>query len=380
MAHATRTTVRAGALLGAAAAGLWAALLPRVLKWGATDDEVVRPLPGDQLVDNPMYVTTRAITVAAPAAAVWPWLVQLGQNRGGFYSYDFFENVFRLDIHNADRVHDEWQGLRVGEDFVTLDPDGAMKLTIAVMGLSAPSSSWPARPGSRHRSRATSSAASSRSAGASIWSRWTNGRPGCSSGRAPRGPTPRRPSSPSPCSSSPCTSLWRNACCAASASARRRRPRSRSDPGREILRLAGASPCLPRGRLAGRPPPGAPSRQYGVFRQQRRRARLFRTLAPRRRPRSPRHRGLRAHRSVAGGLVGARRRPGGGARRPPRRGDLRRDGSERRGRRSAAHCAPGSRTCHRGDRRQLRRAAGARRARTHRPRQGPRHSGHGRGA
>ena len=133
MAHVARTTARAGALLGAAAVGAWAALLPRTLKWGATDDEVVRPMPGDQLVDNPMYVTTRAITVAAPAAAVWPWLVQLGQNRGGFYSYDFFENVFRLDIHNADRVHEEWQGLRVGEDFVTLDPDGAMKLTIAVM-------------------------------------------------------------------------------------------------------------------------------------------------------------------------------------------------------------------------------------------------------
>jgi len=133
MAHAARTTARAGALLGAVAVGAWAALLPRVLKWGATDDEVVRPMPGDQLVDNPMYVTTRAITVAAPAAAVWPWLVQIGQNRGGFYSYDFFENVFRLDIHNADRIHEEWQAVRAGEDFVTLDPDGAMKLTIAVM-------------------------------------------------------------------------------------------------------------------------------------------------------------------------------------------------------------------------------------------------------
>ncbi len=133
MAHASRTTARAGALLGAAAVGAWAAFLPRVLKWGATDDEVVRPLPGDLLVDNPMYVTTRAITVAAPAAAVWPWLVQLGQNRGGFYSYDFFENLFRLDIHNADRIHEEWQDLRLGEDFVALDSAGMMKMTIAVM-------------------------------------------------------------------------------------------------------------------------------------------------------------------------------------------------------------------------------------------------------
>jgi len=133
MAHAVRTTAKAGALLGAAAVGAWAALLPRVLKWGATDDEVVRPMLGDQLVDNPMYVTTRAVTVAAPAAAVWPWLVQIGQNRGGFYSYDRLENLAGLNIHSADEIHPDWQDLRAGEDFVTLDPDGVMKMTIVTL-------------------------------------------------------------------------------------------------------------------------------------------------------------------------------------------------------------------------------------------------------
>ena len=52
-------------------------------------------------------MTTRAITVQAPAEDVFPWLVQLGQNRGGLYAYDALENLFRLDIHSADRIHPE---------------------------------------------------------------------------------------------------------------------------------------------------------------------------------------------------------------------------------------------------------------------------------
>ena len=120
---------------GAAAAGVgaWAALRPRALAWGATCDEVVRPLPGDDLVAYPLYVTTRAITVGAPAAAVWPWLVQLGQNRGGFYTYDVLENLVGLDVHSVDAIRPEWQDLHAGEDYVTLDPDEHMKMTIAVL-------------------------------------------------------------------------------------------------------------------------------------------------------------------------------------------------------------------------------------------------------
>jgi len=106
---------------------------PRTLAWGATCDEVVRSLPGDDLVANPLYVTTRAISVKAPAAAVWPWLVQLGQNRGGFYTYDVLENLMGLDIHSAAAIRPEWQDLHAGEDYVTLDPDEYMKMTIAVL-------------------------------------------------------------------------------------------------------------------------------------------------------------------------------------------------------------------------------------------------------
>ena len=121
----------AGAVLAGAA--VWTALRPRVQTWGATAEEARRPLPGDELIAAPLYVTTRGITVHAPAAAVWPWLVQLGQNRGGFYSYDILENLMGLDIHNADVIHPEWQDLKPGEDYLTLDPEATMKMTIAVM-------------------------------------------------------------------------------------------------------------------------------------------------------------------------------------------------------------------------------------------------------
>jgi hypothetical protein len=133
MKHGLRTTMLVGAGTAAAGAGVWAAVRPRTLAWGASCDEVIRPLPGDDLVANPLYVTTRAITVRAPAAAVWPWLVQLGQNRGGFYTYDVVENLMGLDIHSADSIHPEWQDLHAGEDYVTLDPDESMKMTIAVL-------------------------------------------------------------------------------------------------------------------------------------------------------------------------------------------------------------------------------------------------------
>jgi hypothetical protein len=133
MARGLRKMVLVGAVAAAAGVGVRAALRARTLAWGATCDEVVRPLPGDNLVANPLYATTRAITVSAPAAAVWPWLVQLGQNRGGFYTYDVLENLMGLDIHSADSIRPQWQDLRAGEDYVTLDPDGHMRMTIAVL-------------------------------------------------------------------------------------------------------------------------------------------------------------------------------------------------------------------------------------------------------
>lgn len=125
----TRRSLLAGAVLAGSAAGAWSRVRPRLMAWGASWDEVVRPLPGDDIVDNPVYVTTRAITVVASPAAVWPWLVQLGQNRGGFYSYDWLENLAGLDIHSADAIHTEWQQPKASADYITLDPGGEMKMT-----------------------------------------------------------------------------------------------------------------------------------------------------------------------------------------------------------------------------------------------------------
>lgn len=105
-------------------------VLPRLRRWGATRDEASRPLPGDDLIPEPLHATTHAITVQAPAEAVFPWLVQIGQNRGGFYSYDFLENLLRLDIHSAGSIRPEWQDLTPGSDYMSLDPDETMKLTI----------------------------------------------------------------------------------------------------------------------------------------------------------------------------------------------------------------------------------------------------------
>lgn len=92
------------------------ALRPWHLTWGATEAELGMMLPGDGLA--PRVAATHAVTIDAPASAVWPWLVQMGQDRGGFYSYTAIENyLLGAGIHNADRIRPEWQELREG-DFV----------------------------------------------------------------------------------------------------------------------------------------------------------------------------------------------------------------------------------------------------------------------
>jgi hypothetical protein len=128
-----RQIATAAVTLEALGAAWWFVALPRLRRWGASDDETTRALPGDDLIPDALYVTTRAITVDAPAADVFPWLVQLGQNRGGFYTYDTLENLFHLNIHSADTVHPEWQDLTVGADYVSLDPNEVMKLTVVTL-------------------------------------------------------------------------------------------------------------------------------------------------------------------------------------------------------------------------------------------------------
>lgn len=86
-----------------------------MLNWGATPAEVARTLPGDELLPEPDGESTMAITIDAPPAAIWPWLRQLGQERGGFYSYEWAENLVGLGIHNADEIVPEYQDLAVGD-------------------------------------------------------------------------------------------------------------------------------------------------------------------------------------------------------------------------------------------------------------------------
>jgi hypothetical protein len=96
-------------------------LRSRRIKWGATDAEVHQSLPGDDLVPHSKGGYTHASNIRASAAGVWPWLVQMGQGRGGFYSYEWLENLVGCDIHNANRIIPELQHLVVG-DVVRMHP------------------------------------------------------------------------------------------------------------------------------------------------------------------------------------------------------------------------------------------------------------------
>jgi hypothetical protein len=85
-------------------------------KWGATEAEATRPMPGDDEVKQPMQVTTRAVTVKARAADIWPWLVQMGYRRGGMYSYDWIDRRLGiLDQPSANRIIPEFQRLEAGD-------------------------------------------------------------------------------------------------------------------------------------------------------------------------------------------------------------------------------------------------------------------------
>ena len=115
---------------GAVATYVWA-IRPWHLRWGATDEEMDQPLPGDELALHPNLRATHAITINAPTADVWPWLAQMGQGRGGFYSYTWLENLVGCHMRNADEVVPEWQELKVG-DSVWLHPKAPPTKVVAI--------------------------------------------------------------------------------------------------------------------------------------------------------------------------------------------------------------------------------------------------------
>jgi hypothetical protein len=132
----TRFMCRSAALT-AALAGIYVAVIrPWHLRWGATDREVQRTMPGDDLVPHPHLVATRAVTVNAPAAGIWPWLIQMGYRRAGWYSYDWIDN----DGVRVETIIPALQHLQVGDVMLTdasggfrveaIDPERSLVLAI----------------------------------------------------------------------------------------------------------------------------------------------------------------------------------------------------------------------------------------------------------
>ncbi len=111
------------AAIGAAAAAYSFFARPWYLHWGTSKAEVTLPLPGDNLIPEPRLNTTHAITIQASSEQIWPWLIQIGQGRGGFYSYEWIENLMGLSIKNTDRIMSVHQQLEVG-DQIPLTPGG----------------------------------------------------------------------------------------------------------------------------------------------------------------------------------------------------------------------------------------------------------------
>ena len=106
-------------------------LRSKLRKWGSTEEELNRKLPGDELIENVKGWYNHAVTIKAAAADVWPWIVQLGQNKGGFYSYELLENVVGSKIHNVDKIVLEFQDTAVG-DAVMMTPKTAPYIVTAI--------------------------------------------------------------------------------------------------------------------------------------------------------------------------------------------------------------------------------------------------------
>ena len=116
-----------GAAIATAVTGAVVLVRRASLRWGASDDEVGMAVPGDHLLPRPDLQATRAISIDATPAEVWPWIAQLGQNRGGLYSYDWLENLVGVDIRTADRIVPELRVHAVG-DAVNLAPEVALSV------------------------------------------------------------------------------------------------------------------------------------------------------------------------------------------------------------------------------------------------------------
>jgi hypothetical protein len=144
------------ALSGAAATALYALVIrPWHLRWGAEPGDEERELPGDELLPEGGTQILHAVTINAPVEKVWPWLAQLGQDRGGFYSYEWLENLAGCEMRNADRIHPEWQQRDLGET-VHLHPAGGLRVSVFEPGRALGLEGWrtfAVKPLGRERTR-----------------------------------------------------------------------------------------------------------------------------------------------------------------------------------------------------------------------------------
>jgi hypothetical protein len=131
-----RPLVRVGALvacLGGLLAVYFGIARPWFRRWGATDAEVRMSLPGDEIVPAARSRETRAITIAAPAEQVWPWLTQIGQDRGGFYSYKRLEDLFGCEMPDVRALVPHMQRWKVGDKLWMYPPGKAGGIGFAVL-------------------------------------------------------------------------------------------------------------------------------------------------------------------------------------------------------------------------------------------------------
>ena len=101
----------------------WTGIHPWMANWGSTVAEQHMSLPGDELYPSHIGRSTWAITIDAPPEVIWQWLVQVGQDRAGFYTYTWLENLTGCEFHNANEIHPEWQHLAAGDAWRLCQPD-----------------------------------------------------------------------------------------------------------------------------------------------------------------------------------------------------------------------------------------------------------------
>jgi hypothetical protein len=117
------------ALLAVSAAAYALLVRPRLLRWGASEDEVRQPFPGAGIVPGGRRSATMAVTIDAPPLRVWPWLLQMGCDRAGWYSWDRLDNG---GVPSAERIHPEWQDVKVG-DRLASTPGGRAWFQVAAL-------------------------------------------------------------------------------------------------------------------------------------------------------------------------------------------------------------------------------------------------------